>query len=260
MIGVLPVGMAHRAEGSKVAFFWSLKIADADAIRQAGLARWKAGIADYWPQTLPFLDQIADWDQLALARYAHRTALPPHADGIVFIGDSAHSTSPQLGQGANMALLDAAALAHALSSARSVEEALASYAAARRNHVRLFQLLSYVFTPFYQSDSRAIAWLRDRWSRPSQRSRRPRSFWHPSSPARSPTRSPGPACRNAAGWRRRSAKPSRQAALLATSEPRAKSTAAFAWMAVESKPGSGRAWGSSSMQISVQPRMTQSAP
>ena len=28
--------------------------------------------------------------------------------------------------------------------------------------MRLFQLLSYVFTPFYQSDSRAIAWLRDR--------------------------------------------------------------------------------------------------
>ncbi|WLS02631.1 FAD-dependent oxidoreductase [Shinella oryzae] len=162
MIGVLPVGRAHPAEGRKVAFFWSLKIADADAVRQAGLARWKAGIADYWPETTPFLDQIADWDQLTLARYAHRTALPPHADGIVFIGDSAHSTSPQLGQGANMALLDAAALAHALSSAASVEEALAAYAAARRNHVRLFQLLSYVFTPFYQSDSRAIAWLRDR--------------------------------------------------------------------------------------------------
>jgi 2-polyprenyl-6-methoxyphenol hydroxylase-like FAD-dependent oxidoreductase len=162
MIGVLPVGRAHPAEGRKVAFFWSLKIAEADAVRKAGLARWKAGIADYWPETAPFLDQIADWDQLTLARYAHRTALPPHADGIVFIGDSAHSTSPQLGQGANMALLDAAALAHALSSAASVEEALAAYAAARRNHVRLFQLLSYVFTPFYQSDSRAIAWLRDR--------------------------------------------------------------------------------------------------
>lgn len=162
MIGVLPVGRGHPGEGRKVAFFWSLKVADADAVQQAGLARWKARILDYWPQTAPFLDQITDWDQLTLARYAHRTTLPPVADGIAFIGDSAHSTSPQLGQGANMALLDAAALAHALSTAASVEEGLAAYAAARRNHVRLFQLLSYVFTPFYQSDSRAIAWLRDR--------------------------------------------------------------------------------------------------
>ncbi|UDF28988.1 UNVERIFIED_ORG: FAD-dependent monooxygenase [Roseateles sp. XES5] len=162
MIGILPVGRAHAGEGRKVAFFWSLKTADAEAVKAVGLERWKAGIADYWPQTMPFLEQITDWDQLTLARYAHRTTLPPHADGIAFIGDSAHSTSPQLGQGANMALLDAATLAHALSSAGSVEEGLSAYAAARRSHVRLFQLLSYVFTPFYQSDSQAIAWLRDR--------------------------------------------------------------------------------------------------
>lgn len=162
MIGILPVGRAHPGEGRRVAFFWSLKTADAEGVKRAGLARWKAGITDYWPQIAPFLEQITDWDQLTLARYAHRTTLPPYADGIAFIGDSAHSTSPQLGQGANMALLDAAALAHAISSASTVEEALAAYAAARRNHVRLFQLLSYVFTPFYQSDSRAVAWLRDR--------------------------------------------------------------------------------------------------
>jgi hypothetical protein len=29
-------------------------------------------------------------------------------------------------------------------------------------HVRLFQLLSLAFTPFYQSDSAALAWVRDR--------------------------------------------------------------------------------------------------
>ena len=162
MIGVLPVGRAHPGEGRKAAFFWSLKTADAEAVKRAGLMRWKAGIANYWPEAAPFLEQITDWGQLTLARYAHRTTLPPYADGIVFIGDSAHSTSPQLGQGANMALLDAAALAHAFSSAASVEEGLAAYAAARRRHVRLFQLLSHLFTPFYQSDSRAIAWLRDR--------------------------------------------------------------------------------------------------
>jgi 2-polyprenyl-6-methoxyphenol hydroxylase-like FAD-dependent oxidoreductase len=87
----------------------------------------------------------------------------PLASGrIAFLGDSAHSTSPQLGQGANMALLDVAALAHALETTPDLNCALATYAAARRNHVALFQLLSLAFTPFYQSDSALLAWLRDR--------------------------------------------------------------------------------------------------
>ena len=162
MIGVLPTGRIRRGEPERVAFFWSLKVADVEAVKAAGLDRWKAIISNYWRDCVPFLDQIEDWDQLTLVRYAHRTALPPFSDRLVFIGDSAHSTSPQLGQGANMALLDAAALSHALARCADIPSALAAYARARRNHVRLFQLLSLAFTPFYQSDSTAIAWVRDR--------------------------------------------------------------------------------------------------
>ncbi|WP_349434816.1 NAD(P)/FAD-dependent oxidoreductase [Pararhizobium sp. A13] len=161
MIGLLPTGRIRRDEPERVAFFWSLKVADVEAVKAAGLERWKAIIRGYWPDCVSFLDQIEDWDQLTLARYAHRTALPPFSDRLVFIGDSAHSTSPQLGQGANMALLDAAALSHALARYADIPLALAAYARARRNHVRLFQLLSLAFTPFYQSDSNAIAWVRD---------------------------------------------------------------------------------------------------
>ena len=153
MIGLLPAGRATVDGPDKIAFFWSLKIADVEAVKAAGLERWKSVIRNYWPDCQPFLDQIDDWDQLTLARYAHRTALPPYSGNVVFIGDSAHSTSPQLGQGANMALLDAAALSHALASSIDIPSALAVYTRARRNHVRLFQMLSLAFTPFYQSDS-----------------------------------------------------------------------------------------------------------
>lgn len=162
MIGILPAGRARPAARDHVAFFWSVKIGDADAVKMAGLDRWKAGIRGYWPDCAPLLDQIGDWDQLALARYAHRTMRPPASGRIAFVGDSAHSTSPQLGQGANMALIDAATLAHALSVTDNIEAALAAYGRARRNHMALFQLLSLAFTPFYQSDSTALAWLRDR--------------------------------------------------------------------------------------------------
>ena len=60
-----------------------------------------------------------------------------------------------------MALLDAYALALALRSSDDIADALAGYAALRRRHVRFYQALSAMFTPFYQSDSRVLPVLRD---------------------------------------------------------------------------------------------------
>ncbi|MFJ6323430.1 MULTISPECIES: FAD-dependent oxidoreductase [unclassified Rhizobium] len=162
MIGVLPIGSRKPDMPRQAALFWSLKVAEADEVRGRGLDSWKDRIRGYWPECEPLLEQIGDWDQLTLARYAHRTVKVPYSGRTVFVGDAAHSTSPQLGQGANMALLDVAALAHALAGHENLEAALSAYAQARRMHVRLFQLLSAAFTPFYQSDSAALAWIRDR--------------------------------------------------------------------------------------------------
>ncbi len=84
---------------------------------------------------------------------------------LVHVGDSWHAASPQLGQGANMALLDAYALALALKHHRG-EAALAAYARARQGHVALYQAMSRAFTPVYQSDGRVLPWLRDRVAAP----------------------------------------------------------------------------------------------
>jgi 2-polyprenyl-6-methoxyphenol hydroxylase-like FAD-dependent oxidoreductase len=161
MIGLLPVGRRQGGSGDKLAFFWSQKVAEADAVREAGLEAWKARIADYWPETETLLDGISGWGDLTLARYRHRTLRRPVHGRVVFVGDAAHSTSPQLGQGANMALLDVAVLAHALAEAADLDAALDAYCRGRRTHVRLFQLLSQLFTPFYQGDSGSLALIRD---------------------------------------------------------------------------------------------------
>lgn len=162
MIGVLPIGRAE-ADGRKMAaFFWSLKPAEAEGVQAEGLAAWKARVTALWPECQAYLDQIEDFDQLTLARYGHHTLAQPAARGFAVIGDAAHSTSPQLGQGANMALLDAAALAHALRQASDIDAALEAYVRARRWHIKLFQALSLAFTPFYQSDSVLLPLLRDR--------------------------------------------------------------------------------------------------
>lgn len=161
MVGVLPIGRRHANDTEQTAFFWSIKPTDYDAWRKAGLNSWKDRVLRLWPETEPLLNSITDGEQMTLARYCHHTIAKPVAGRVVAIGDSAHAASPQLGQGANMALLDARALSLALDHANDLDTALARYAAFRRWHVRFYQVLSAMFTPFYQSDDRWLPVLRD---------------------------------------------------------------------------------------------------
>ncbi len=161
MIGVLPSGRRPGETEPTATFFWSLKADDHPDWRAAGLEAWKAEVRSLWPRVAPVLDAIPDADALTLARYGHHTLDRPVGPRLAIIGDAAHSTSPQLGQGVNMALLDARALAQALESTGDLSEALAAYARARRWHLRLYQALSLGFTPFYQADGRIRPWIRD---------------------------------------------------------------------------------------------------
>ena len=161
MVGVLPVGTHPGSAEPLATFFWSLKAADHSGWRAAGLEPWKAEVRALWPETAALLDTLVDADQLTLARYGHHTLARPAGERLAVIGDAAHSTSPQLGQGVNMGLLDAHALADALASGGALADALSAYARVRRWHVRLYQALSLGFTPFYQADGRLLPWGRD---------------------------------------------------------------------------------------------------
>lgn len=161
MVGILPVGSVRTGAPRQAAFFWSLKHTDLDAWRATPLKAWKDDVRKLWPQAAPFIDQIVDREQLIFAAYSHGTRASPLSGGVAHIGDSWHSASPQLGQGANMALLDALALARSLAVHPAVPDALEAYSRARVGHIRLYQLASWMFTPAYQSDSAAIAWVRD---------------------------------------------------------------------------------------------------
>ena len=161
MVGVLPIGRLPDAGGHKVAFFWSLKHKAREAWAKRSLDAWKEDVLALWPETAPLLEQIRAHEDLVFAAYAHRTLRAPLSQDCVHVGDSWHCTSPQLGQGANMALLDAFALARALERQSDLAVALGEYARTRLWHIRLYQAASWLFTPAYQSDSAALAWLRD---------------------------------------------------------------------------------------------------
>lgn len=159
MAGILPIGCLPGDPTPRAAVFWSLSGAELDQWPARPLDAWKAEVGAFWSAMTPFLDRITDKAQLTPARYTHGTLGKPYSDRLIHIGDAAHRASPQLGQGANMALLDAQALALALR--QPLDEALRAYHRSRRWHLALYQTLSVAFTPQYQSHSRALPVLRD---------------------------------------------------------------------------------------------------
>lgn len=161
MMGVLPCGSLPGSDTAQAAIFWSMPRDAHAAWRAQSLEDWKAEAAALWPAFAPFLQTIERHDQMTMARYSHGTLRKPFGDHLAIIGDSAHKASPQLGQGANMALLDAMALSEALRFERDIPTALLHYARARRWHVWIYQAMSWAFTPQYQSDSRWLPKLRD---------------------------------------------------------------------------------------------------
>ncbi|SHE98237.1 2-polyprenyl-6-methoxyphenol hydroxylase [Litoreibacter ascidiaceicola] len=160
MIGIMPSGTLPGSDIQQAAVFWSMPRDAHDAWRAAPLSDWQAKVAQLWPQAAPIFEQITSHEQMTMARYAHGTLRKPYADNLAIIGDAAHKASPQLGQGANMAMLDASALAKAIAQ-HPLQDALPAYAMARRWHVRIYQAMSWAFTPQYQSDSRILPAFRD---------------------------------------------------------------------------------------------------
>ncbi len=161
MAGVMPSGRASEGTGQSLTYFWSIRGDAHAAFRAAPLAQWKDAARALWPETEGLVDQITDHDQLTFARYRHRTHWPAATGRLIHLGDSWHAASPQLGQGANMALLDAYALSRAVAAGGETEAIAAMYIRQRAAHVRLFQLMTWAFTPVYQSDSRVLPLLRD---------------------------------------------------------------------------------------------------
>ncbi|MEO8700099.1 MAG: NAD(P)/FAD-dependent oxidoreductase [Kofleriaceae bacterium] len=163
MLGFLPTGLAPGSDRPVVSMFWSIRADRVPAWRKAGLATWRDRVLALEPRAEPILDSVGDLEAVLFAKYRDVAMWPWHGDRIVFIGDAAHATSPQLGQGANLALIDAVALADAIEAEATVDTALASYTRARHRHLNFYQFATRALTPFFQSDSRFLGWVRDRF-------------------------------------------------------------------------------------------------
>lgn len=161
-IGLMPIGKLALEDKPQIALFWNMKWQHYPQWRAGNLEEWKNNCIKKWPSTIPFLQQITHHDQLYLAKFIYHRLPKPYGNNLAFVGDAAHATNPQLGQGINMSLVDAVVLAWALQQRSNLTSALALYANTRKNHVVFYQTMARILTPFYQSDNAAAIYCRDK--------------------------------------------------------------------------------------------------
>ncbi len=164
MVGFLPSGRRDDASVPTVSMFLSVPMKGedgAEAVRGAGLAAFCDRVRRLTTAADSLLEQITGMEQVITASYMDVRMRRTFEGNVVVLGDAAHATSPQLGQGANLALLDAASLADCLVREGDVRAALARHDAARRGSVLFYQRASRWMTPVFQSGMGWVAPARD---------------------------------------------------------------------------------------------------
>lgn len=168
MLGLMPVGRSSHDDSVRaINLFWSLPVAELDGwSTRLGLPVLKQQMVDLFPDVAPLVAGLTEASQLREARYADVWMQRWNDDRVLAIGDCAHGMSPQLGQGANMALIDAHELAAELpgpGAARGWPAVFARYTRRRRAHLRFYGQASKGLTPMFQSHAVVAPWLRDRF-------------------------------------------------------------------------------------------------
>ena len=148
LAGLVPVG------GGRATLFWGLHADELAPLRARGFAAFCQEVAALFPAAGETVRDIGSFDALTWATWHHLRARRMVAGRLALLGDAAHAMNPQLGQGANLALLDAACLAQNLHN-------LPAYERERRGPGRYYGLLSATLSPFFQSRIPLLGHLRN---------------------------------------------------------------------------------------------------
>lgn len=164
MLGILPTGCIPDAtETPLVSLFWSLPVASIPdwQAERFDFSSWKSRVEALWPEVSPLVRELKSSSELLPATY--RDVILSHwgIGRVGVIGDAAHAMSPQLGQGANMALLDASALTRSVEASDDWEGVWHNFNKERSGSIRFYQRMSRLLTPLFQSNIPGVAMMRD---------------------------------------------------------------------------------------------------
>jgi len=114
------------------------------------------------PRVVSLFAQLRSPDEIITTAVEELTHEPWAKGRAVLLGDSVHAMTPNIGQGAGMAMEDAAVLADELSKENSVEQALAAYVQRRKPRVESVVRVSRDVGTDGQLSGIIGCWLRNR--------------------------------------------------------------------------------------------------
>lgn len=154
LCGLLPTG------NDECSFFWGATAAEAAAIR-ADFTGWKTEALRLFPESEDMLHALQSPDELIFTTWRHLSLPRVGSERLLFLGDAAFASSPHLGQGVNLGLLDAWVYDQALAQTNDLHATAALYAQLRQPQRQFYAGLTYLLSPFFQSTIKGWGTLRD---------------------------------------------------------------------------------------------------
>ncbi len=166
MLGLMPVGPEATY------LFYCVGNRSFEDVKRAGMGQFKAEVVEAAPEMAEAFETLEAWTRIAYFTPTYIRVDPWVGNGIALLGDSAHTFHPHAGQGVNLSLQDALALADVIENAIKTNDTsvktLTAYQAGRKMFADVIGQHAHYTSTYALSDN----WLIRRLNRRALRKMR----------------------------------------------------------------------------------------